>query len=99
MSRPGKTQSSTSQPNTGQPGFLSALKLARRELRGGIKGFRILLACLALGVAAIASVQTLADGILDGLRSDGRVILGGDIALRVLYREITPEQRDFLLRS
>ncbi|MEZ5592694.1 MAG: hypothetical protein R3F53_19140 [Gammaproteobacteria bacterium] len=49
-------------------------------MRGGIKGFRILLACLALGVAAIASVQTLADGILDGLRNDGRVILGGDIA-------------------
>lgn len=85
------------QSGNNQSGLLLALKLARRELRGGIKGFRILLACLALGVAAIASVQTLADGILDGLRSDGRIILGGDIALRVLYREITPEQRDFLL--
>ena len=29
-----------------------AARLARRELRGGIHGFRIFLACLALGVAA-----------------------------------------------
>ena len=31
-------------------------RLARRELRSGLKGFRILIACLALGVAAIAGV-------------------------------------------
>src|SRR5271167_876557 len=31
-----------------------ALRLARRELRGGIAGFRIFLACLVLGVGAIA---------------------------------------------
>jgi len=82
-----------------QAGLALALKLARRELRGGLKGFRILLACLALGVAAIASVQTLADGILAGLHKDGRLILGGDIALRTIYHEITPEQRAFLLAN
>lgn len=76
--------------------WLLAGRMARRELRGGTKGFRILLACLALGVAAIASVQTLADAILAGLREDGRSILGGDIALRSLYRELTPEQIDLL---
>ncbi len=31
-----------------------AWRLAGRELRGGLKGFRIFLACLALGVATIA---------------------------------------------
>ena len=31
-------------------------KIARRELRGGLRGFRIFLACLILGVAAIAAV-------------------------------------------
>ena len=35
-------------------------KIARRELRGGISGFRILIACLALGVAAIAAVGAVA---------------------------------------
>ena len=31
------------------------LRFAARELRSGVKGFRIFLACLALGVAAIAA--------------------------------------------
>ncbi|HYC03370.1 MAG TPA: FtsX-like permease family protein [Azospirillaceae bacterium] len=82
------------------PGRLSqlslALRLARRELRGGLKGFRIFLACLILGVGAIAAVQSLSSGILDALRADGRAILGGDVAVRQLYREITPEQLAWL---
>ena len=42
---------------TGFAGDLTiAARLARRELRGGVRGFRIFLACLALGVAAIASI-------------------------------------------
>jgi putative ABC transport system permease protein len=61
------------------------LRIARRELRGGVKGFRIFLACLALGVAAIATVQSVSRGIQDGLREDGRIILGGDIAVRTLF--------------
>ena len=65
-----------------------AWTIARRELRGGLKGFRIFLACLTLGVAAIATVQSLSGGIIEGLRADGRAILGGDVALRVLYNPI-----------
>ena len=34
-----------------------SLLFAGRELRSGIKGFRIFLACLALGVAAIRCQQ------------------------------------------
>ncbi|MBP2229851.1 putative ABC transport system permease protein [Azospirillum agricola] len=70
-----------------------ALRLARRELRGGLKGFWIFLACLTLGVAAIASVQSVSSGLLDGLASDGRSILGGDVALRQLYTPPTDEQK------
>jgi putative ABC transport system permease protein len=73
-----------------------ALRLARRELRGGLRGFRIFLACLTLGVAAIATVQSLSGGILDGLRADGRAILGGDVALRLLYQPATPDQVAYL---
>nr|WP_295831628.1 FtsX-like permease family protein [uncultured Azospirillum sp.] len=69
-----------------------ALRLARRELRTGLKGFWVFLACLALGVAAIASVQSVSSGLLDGLASDGRSILGGDVALRQLYSPPTDEQ-------
>lgn len=76
-----------------------ALRFARRELRGGLRGFRIFLACLALGVAAIATVQSVAGGIVEGLRADGRAILGGDVALRQLYRTPTGEQLAFLDRA
>jgi putative ABC transport system permease protein len=56
-----------------------ALRLARRELRGGVAGLRIVLACLALGVAAIAAVGVLRAEIAEGLARDGSRILGGDL--------------------
>ena len=37
-------------------GIALAWRLARRELRGGLKGFRIFFLCLLLGTAAIAGV-------------------------------------------
>jgi len=56
-----------------------AFRLARRELRGGVRGLRIVLACLALGVAVIAAVGSLRSGVALGLKEDGRRILGGDL--------------------
>jgi putative ABC transport system permease protein len=58
-----------------------AFRLARRELRGGVRGLSIVLLCLALGVAAIAAVGTLRVGINRGLAADGRQILGGDLQI------------------
>ena len=69
-----------------------ALRLALRELRAGLTGFRIFLACLALGVAAIAGVGTLSEAFVGGLKDDSRNLLGGDIDLRLLHRKATPEQ-------
>ncbi len=63
-----------------------AYRIARRELRGGIRGFRVFLACLALGVAAIAGVGTLRAGIQSGLADQGAIILGGDAEMRFTYR-------------
>lgn len=59
--------------------MILAVRLALRELRGGLRGLRIVLACLALGVAAIAAVGTLRAGVAQGLAADGRRILGGDL--------------------
>ncbi|MEJ0070785.1 MAG: FtsX-like permease family protein [Pseudomonadota bacterium] len=75
-----------------------ALRLARRELRGGIRGFRIFLACLTLGVFAIAAVGSISAAVITGLERDARVILGGDITLRLLHRPATPEQLDWVTR-
>jgi putative ABC transport system permease protein len=58
-----------------------AVRLAWRDLRGGIAGMWVVLACLALGVAAIASVGTLRASMDRGLATEGRRLLGGDIAI------------------
>ncbi|MCK0126912.1 FtsX-like permease family protein [Gelidibacter sp. F2691] len=63
-----------------------AWRLARRELRGGIKGFRIFLACLILGVAAIAAVGSVREALRAGLSSQGAVLLGGDASVSFTYR-------------
>lgn len=54
------------------------LRFALRELRGGLRGFYIFLACLALGVAAIAAVGTVRSAIDQGIASEGAALLGGD---------------------
>lgn len=61
--------------------MILAFRLARRELRGGVRGLSIVLLCLALGVAAIAAVGTLRVAINRGLTADGRQILGGDLQI------------------
>ena len=43
-----------------------AWAIARRELRGGLRGFWVFLACLTLGVAAIAGVGTVRAAIQAG---------------------------------
>lgn len=70
-------------------------RLARRELRGGVRGLRIVLACLALGVAAIAAVGTLRAAVQAGLEADGARLLGGDLAA-ANSRPFPPEARGWI---
>ncbi|MBX6321546.1 MAG: ABC transporter permease, partial [Rhodospirillaceae bacterium] len=70
-----------------------ALRFARRELRGGLKGFRIFLICLMLGVALIAGVGSVEESVRAGIAGDARALLGGDLEARVLYRQAKPEER------
>ncbi|MGN6149769.1 MAG: ABC transporter permease, partial [Rhizomicrobium sp.] len=74
-----------------------AWRWARRELRGGLSGFRIFFACLVLGVAAIAGVGSLADAMLAGMASQGRVLLGGDVSVQLVHRETTPQEHAWLV--
>src|SRR6185312_2088743 len=75
-----------------------AWKMARRELRGGLKGFRIFFLCLLLGTAAIAAVESLSDAFLSGLRDSGQTLLGGDVAVTLVHRPATAQERAFLNR-
>jgi putative ABC transport system permease protein len=75
--------------------ILLGWRLARRELRGGLKALRIVLACLALGVAAIAAVGTLRAATEAGLRADGARLLGGDIEVRTSQRPMPQAAKDW----
>lgn len=71
------------------------LRMALRDLRGGFSGFRIFLACIALGVAAIVGVGSVSQGLSDGLAREGRRILGGDASFALIHRQLSPEERAF----
>lgn len=73
-----------------------AWSIARRELRGGLRGFWVFLACLSLGVAAIAAVGTVRAAIQAGLTEQGAVLLGGDAQVEFTYRFANPEERAYL---
>jgi putative ABC transport system permease protein len=72
-----------------------ALRLAWRELRGGLRGFGVFIACIALGVLAIAGVGSVAASLDEGIGSAGRVILGGDLAFSLIQRPASPSERAF----
>src|SRR5437868_8013527 len=71
-------------------------RFALREMRGGLRGFAVFIACIALGVAAIAGVGSFARSLGDGLAREGRVILGGDVAFSLIAREANAAERKFL---
>lgn len=73
-----------------------AARFARRELRGGLKGFAVFLACLTLGVAAIAAVGTVRAAIDRALAEQGAVLLGGDAQMSFTYRYATDDERAFM---
>ena len=73
-----------------------ALRFAGRELRGGLRGFYVFIACIALGVMAIAGVSSVASGLADGLAREGRVILGGDLSFSLSLREASVAERAFI---
>lgn len=73
-----------------------AFRFASREMRGGLRGFLIFLTCIALGVAAIGGVNSVARAITAGVASEGQALLGGDIRFQLIQREATDKEKTFL---
>jgi len=71
-----------------------ALRLARIARR--LRGFYVFIACIALGVMAIAGVGSVAASLRDGLAREGRNLLGGDVAFALFQREAKPAEAAFL---
>ncbi|MDI6838187.1 MAG: ABC transporter permease, partial [Rhizobiaceae bacterium] len=78
------------------PRLRVAFRIAVRELRGGLRGFYIFLACIALGTGAIAAVNSVSTAITEAIASQGRELLAGDARFELNNREATPEERRFL---
>ena len=75
------------------------LRFAIRELRAGLRGFYVLVLCIALGVMAIAGIGSVADSLAGGLAREGRTILGGDVSFALIHRETKDDERAFLDQS
>jgi putative ABC transport system permease protein len=64
-----------------------SLRYALREMRGGLAGFAVFIACIALGVGAIAAVGSVTRALVAGITEEGQAILGGDVAFRINHRQ------------
>src|SRR6185369_8079826 len=70
-----------------------AWRLARRELDLKFRGLRLLLACLFLGVGALAAIGSLTQSIQRELAARGAMVLGGDMEFAVSQRGADPQER------
>ena len=69
------------------------LKLALRDLRGGLSGLGLLWLCLAVAIAGLASVTSLASSVDRAIADNGRQLLGGDLMLSVAQRPANEQER------
>ena len=71
------------------------LRFSYRDLRGGLRGFGVFIASIALGVLAIAGVGSVAASLDDGIANAGQTILGGDLAFTLIQRQASDAERAF----
>lgn len=69
-----------------------AWRLARRDLTLRLRGLRLLVACLFLGVATLAAIGSLAESIRSEIGARGQELLGGDVEIAMTQREASAEE-------
>jgi putative ABC transport system permease protein len=74
----------------------AVFRLALRDLRGGLRSFGVFIACLLLGVMALAAVAAASRAMRDGLAQQGAAILGGDLSFSRAQGAPADDQRAFL---
>jgi putative ABC transport system permease protein len=70
-----------------------ALRIALRELRAGAGGLAIFVLSIALGVAAVAAIGSLAASFDKALARQGRLLVGGDLSFERVHRAASAEER------
>lgn len=76
--------------------FSISFNLAISELRQGWKHFSVFVACLVLGVAVMACVNTFGAVVKKSLQNEAQSLLGGDMEIRIRGMEATTEQQQFI---
>jgi putative ABC transport system permease protein len=70
-----------------------ALTIALRELRAGAGGLTVFVLCIALGVAAVAAIGSLAAAFDEALAQQGRLLIGGDLSFELIHRQVNDDER------
>ncbi len=76
-----------------------SLRLMRRELRHGLRGFGVFLTCIFLGIFAISAIGHFSAAARQGLLDDAGALLGGDLEISLNHRPVTSEQQTVLNQS
>jgi putative ABC transport system permease protein len=85
--------SATATPSASRLRLPLAFTIALRELRSGAGGLTVFVLCIALGVAAVASIGSLAASFDQALARQGRLLIGGDLSFELIHRQVNPDER------
>ncbi|MHB1103434.1 MAG: ABC transporter permease [Devosia sp.] len=79
-------------------GFWAAIRIGLLDMRGDMRRFGLLIACLAVGTALIAGVSSVGASIRQAVERDAAVLMGGDLELSRADRVATDEELALLAR-
>ncbi len=72
------------------------VRVGLKDLRGDLRRFGVLIACLALGSSVIAAVGSVGTTLKIVVERDAATLMGGDIELARPDRDATPEELAYL---
>jgi putative ABC transport system permease protein len=73
-------------------GFWAAVRVGLLDMRGDLRRFALLIACLAVGTALIAGVSSVGASIRQAVEQDAALLMGGDVELQRGDHAATPEE-------
>lgn len=73
-------------------GFWATVRIGLLDMRGDMRRFVLLIACLAVGTALIAGVSSVGASIRQAVERDAAVLMGGDLELSRADRGATPDE-------
>lgn len=75
-----------------------ASKIALSEIRHGWRHFYVFVACLVLGVAIMATVNSVGSVVKSSLGDEAQSLLGGHMEIRIRGVQATEEQQEFMTK-